>query len=60
MQLKFIPTWKIKEILSDPYTRGIDGQDYEPFREELQDILDDRLEKEYELEIKRSIKCYNK
>ena len=37
--LKFIPTWKIVEILNHPYCQGIDGKDYGPYKEELQDIL---------------------
>jgi hypothetical protein len=43
--LKYIPTWKIEEILADPYTRGIDGADYGPVREELENILNERSEK---------------
>ena len=37
--LKFIPNWKIVEILNHPYCQGIDGKDYGPFKEELQDII---------------------
>lgn len=37
--LDYIPTWKIKDILAHPYCSGVDGQDYEPVKEELQDIL---------------------
>ena len=43
--LKYIPTWKIKEILNDPYCRGIDGKDYYPVKNELEDILFIREEK---------------
>lgn len=43
--LKFIPTKKLSEILSHPYTQGINGADYEPVREELQKHLWDRNEK---------------
>lgn len=54
-KLKYIPTKKIKEILNDPYTRGIDGRDYEPFKEILENILYERdnqyLEKYIENEI---------
>ena len=50
--LKYIPTWKIKEILNEPYCRGIDGKDYEPVKEELQQILWERQSKEVFNEIK--------
>jgi len=46
--LKYIPTWKIKEILNDPYCRGIDGADYQPYKDELEQILWNRLNKENE------------
>lgn len=36
--LKNIPTAKLKAILDDPYTRGKDGKDYEPVRDELLEI----------------------
>lgn len=43
--LKYIPTWKIEEILNDEYCRGIDGKDYEPVKEELEAILWERQNK---------------
>ena len=46
--LKYIPTWKIREILNDPYTRGIDGADYEQVRPELEQILWEREDRELE------------
>ena len=46
--LKYIPTWKIEDILNDPYCRGIDGADYEPYKEELQQILWERQNKKGE------------
>ncbi len=41
--LNKIPTKTIKAILDDPYTRGKDGKDYGPVREELEEILWQRL-----------------
>ncbi len=45
--LKYIPTWKIKQILSENYTRGTSGIDYEPIKQELENILYER-ENNYE------------
>ena len=39
MKIEAIPTWKIKAILDDPYCRGIDGADYEPYKEDLYNEL---------------------
>jgi len=58
-QLKFIPTWKIKEILEDPYCRGVDGKDYEPYKSELQAILWDRLEKESDRTFNKILGVFN-
>lgn len=41
--LNKIPTYRIKAILDDPYTRGKDGKDYEPVRHELEEILWSRM-----------------
>ena len=57
--LKYIPTWKIKEILNDPYCRGIDGADYEPVKEELQNILNERESKMDEQNAEKLIEFYN-
>ena len=43
--LNRIPTWKIKEILAENYTRGRHGADYEESREELESILWEREDK---------------
>jgi len=43
--LKYIPTWKIREILAEPYCRGIDGKDYEQDKDELAKILWQREDK---------------
>lgn len=52
--LHCIPTWKIKEILNSPHCTGIDGKDYEPVKEELQDILWERQSKiSHDKEIKK-------
>jgi hypothetical protein len=37
--LKHIPTKKLLEILSSNHCTGINGADYEPVKEELQQIL---------------------
>lgn len=41
----------LKSILDDPYTRGVNGFDYEYVREELQEILWKRKSKELEKEM---------
>lgn len=49
VNLKHIPSDRIKAILDDPYTRGVDGVDYEEVRGELERILwerEDRLNAE--------------
>ena len=56
---KFIPTYRLKEILSENYCRGVNGEDYEPYREELEDILREREMKNMETEIDKSIGEYN-
>ena len=40
-----MPTSTILAILNDPYTRGVDGADYEPYRFELEQELWRRDEK---------------
>ena len=40
--LKYIPTWKLKEILDSSHCTGIDGKDYEPVKHELEQILWER------------------
>lgn len=42
---KFWPTNKLKEIIDEPYNRGSDGHDYQPFIEEIKDIYWNRLNK---------------
>ena len=34
-KIKYIPTWKIKEILDSPNCTGIDGKDYHHLKSEL-------------------------
>jgi hypothetical protein len=59
--LKFIPTWKIQEILDEPYNRGVNGKDYGPVKEELEQILWKRqgknLDDRYEKELEEYYKC---
>ena len=57
--LKYIPTWKIKEILDSNYCTGVDGKDYEPVKEELQEILNMRNTKEDEKKIDTLIDFIN-
>jgi hypothetical protein len=54
--IKYIPTWKIKEILEEPYCRGIDGKDYMPLKEELQNELWKRESKKSESAYKQELK----
>jgi hypothetical protein len=54
----YIPTWKIIEILEHPYCQGIDGKDYEPHKELLQEILWDRSDKQSDKDIKNAGKIY--
>jgi len=46
-------TTLLRAILNDPYTRGIDGHDYEPMRHELEEELRKREHKEHEELMKR-------
>ena len=55
-----IPTWKIKEILEEPYCRGIDGKDYGPYKEELESILWDRVAKQDLKLFKKRVREYGK
>lgn len=41
--LKFIPTARIKEILDSPNNTGIDGRDYGPVIQELEQIYFERI-----------------
>lgn len=41
--LKYIPTKKLQEILNSNHCTGIDGKDYGPVKEELEQILWERL-----------------
>ena len=51
--LHAIPTKTISAILSHPYAQGIDGADYWPVKEELQNILWERQAREGEREESR-------
>jgi hypothetical protein len=48
MKANSIPTWKLKEILTHPHTQGIDGADYGPVKEELEQELWQRAERDLE------------
>jgi len=51
--LKYIPTWKIKEILDSNYTKGINGRDYGPMKEEMEAILWERQSKVFDINMKK-------
>lgn len=34
-----VPTFRLEAIINDPYTRGVNGKDYEQYREEIQEEL---------------------
>ena len=40
---KYWSTLKLKEVIDEPYNRGIDGHDYQPYIEEIKDVYYDRL-----------------
>lgn len=44
MQVRAIPTWKLEEILNSHHCTGINGADYGPIKEELQNELWRRTE----------------
>lgn len=50
-----IPTKKLKEILDSNYTTGINGADYEQYKEELEEILWTRLQDNEERELDRML-----
>ena len=51
--LKYIPTKKLQEILDSNHCTGIDGADYEPVREELEQILWERQNRQADAEMKK-------
>lgn len=40
---QYWPTKKLLEIINEPYNRGINGHDYQPYIEEIQQIYWERL-----------------
>lgn len=42
---KYWSTAKLKEVIDEPYNRGIDGHDYQPYIEEIKNVYWDRLNK---------------
>lgn len=56
--LKFIPTWKIIEILDEPYNRGVNGKDYGPVKEELEQIVWERQNRDLENRIENELGEY--
>jgi len=52
---KFIPTWKLKLILDSPNCTGIDGCDYGPWKEELEQILFERNNRLQEWELRKTM-----
>lgn len=57
---KYIPTSKLKEIIEEPYNRGIDGHDYQPDIEEIKEIYWDRINRQNEQENERLLMQYDK
>ncbi len=55
---KFWPTWKLKEVIEEPYFRGIDGHDYGPDIEEIKEVYYDRLNRLIERENELLIEAY--
>ena len=51
--LKHIPTKKLQEILESNHCTGIYGADYEPVKEELEQILWERQNRLMEAEMKK-------
>ena len=56
MNIKCWTTKRIKEVLAENFTRGINGKDYEDIKEELEAILWEREKKEELKEEKKRIK----
>jgi len=54
--LKHIPIARIKAILGENYTRGVNGHDYEELKEELEAILWQRQAKNEEKQLARQLK----
>ncbi len=52
---KFIPTWKLQAILENPYCVGVDGCDYHPYKEELESILFERLNRLQAWELRKAL-----
>ena len=42
---KYWTTTKLKEVIDEPYNRGINGHDYQPYIDEIKEVYDDRLNK---------------
>lgn len=49
---KHIPTKQLKTILNDPYTRGVDGKDYQEAKDQLAQILWEREDRRMQKELK--------
>jgi len=54
------PTQKLLEIIDHPYNQGIDGHDYGPVIEEIQQEYWRRMNKTEQKEYEKRIKNYNK
>ncbi len=44
---------KLQEVLDEPYCRGYQGHDYYPYKEEMQQILWEKQNKQFERESKK-------
>ena len=59
MSVKKWTTARIKAVLDEPYTRGVNGADYEEIREELERELWRRQEKSDAIEFRRQERYEN-
>lgn len=55
-RFKRVPTSRLEAILSDPYTRGVNGEDYEQYREEILEIVYRRAEKKMNRQMEKYLK----
>ena len=48
---KRVPTFRLEAIINDPYTRGVNGKDYEQYRQEIQEELYERYNRNLQKEL---------
>lgn len=57
--LNNIPTLKLRSILSENYTRGVNGKDYEHCKDELANVLWDREDRQREINTDKRLNAIN-